>query len=299
MNIDFELYRIFYTVANNKNITKASKELNISQPAISKSIKKLEEQLGGQLFVRTKRGVIITEEGQEFYNYIKQAIEFINNAENKFTDLINLESGCIKIGSNTTLTKEFLLPYLEEFNNKYPKIDIQITTDLTSNLILKLRNGLIDIVILNVNDKKYDNDIEIIKCKKIQDCFVVGEKYKDLVNKKLSLKEINNYPLILLAKGSNTRTFIESLAKEKDIILKPNIELTSYTLVKELTSINLGIGYVTKDYVKDELKNKKLYELDIEEKIPERYIGIAISKNHIPNFSTKKLIEIITKKKYK
>ena len=88
MNIDFELYRIFYTVANHKNITKASEELNISQPAISKSIKNLEEQLGGSLFVRTKRGVILTEEGKEFYNYIKQAIEYISNAENKFTQLI-------------------------------------------------------------------------------------------------------------------------------------------------------------------------------------------------------------------
>ena len=103
MNIDFELYRIFYVVANNCNITKASKELNISQPAISKTIKKLEKQLGGQLFVRTKRGVILTEEGKEFYNYIKHAIEYINNAENKFTDLINLETGCIKIGISTTI----------------------------------------------------------------------------------------------------------------------------------------------------------------------------------------------------
>ena len=84
MNIDFELYRVFYTVANNGNITKASEELNISQPAISKSIKNLEEQLGGNLFVRTKRGVILTDEGKEFYSYIKQAIEYINNAENKF-----------------------------------------------------------------------------------------------------------------------------------------------------------------------------------------------------------------------
>ena len=109
MNIDFELYRIFYVVANHCNITKASEELNISQPAISKSIKNLEEQLGGQLFVRTKRGVVLTSEGKEFYNYIKQAIEYINNAENKFTDLINLETGNIKIGINTTLTKEFLL----------------------------------------------------------------------------------------------------------------------------------------------------------------------------------------------
>ena len=97
MNIDFELYRIFYTVANNKNITKAAKELNISQPAISKSIKKLEEQLGGQLFVRTKKGVTLTEEGKEFYKYIKTAIEYIYNAENKFTELTNLEIGTIRI----------------------------------------------------------------------------------------------------------------------------------------------------------------------------------------------------------
>ena len=163
MNIDFELYRIFYTVANNKNITKASIELNISQPAISKSIKNLEEQLGGKLFVRTKRGVILTEEGKEFYNYIKQAIEYISNAESKFTELINLETGCIRIGIGSTLTKEFLLPYLEEFHKLYPKIDIEIVTNMSSELFPKLRNGLIDIIILNLNEKNYGKDINIIK----------------------------------------------------------------------------------------------------------------------------------------
>lgn len=295
MNIDFELYRIFYVVANNGNITKASEELNISQPAISKSIKKLEEQLGGQLFVRTKRGVILTEEGKEFYNYIKQAIEYINNAENKFTDLINLETGCIKIGISTTLTKEFLLPYLEKFHTLYPKIDIKIITSLTSDLITKLKSGLIDIVILNLNDKNYGNDIDIIKCMKINDCFVVNSKYKNLINKEVSLKEINNYPLILQSKGSNTREFLDNIAKEKGIIFNPYIELASYSLVVEFAKIGLGIGYVTKEYIKDELNNKKLFELKTKEKIPSRYIGIALSKNHLPNFSTKKLIEIIRK----
>lgn len=295
MNIDFELYRIFYVVANNGNITKASEELNISQPAISKSIKKLEEQLGGQLFVRTKRGVILTEEGKEFYNYIKQAIEYINNAENKFTDLINLETGCIKIGISTTLTKEFLLTYLEKFHTLYPKIDIKIITSLTSDLIAKLKSGLIDIVILNLNDKNYGNDIDIIKCMKINDCFVVNSKYKNLINKEVSLKEINNYPLILQSKGSNTREFLDNVAKEKGIVFNPNIELASYSLVVEFAKIGLGIGYVTKEYIKDELNNKKLFELKTKEKIPSRYIGIALSKNHLPNFSTKKLIEIIRK----
>ena len=98
--------------------------------------------MGGQLFVRTKRGVVLTEEGKEFYKYIKQAMEYINNAENKFTELINLEAGCIKIGVSTTLTKEFLLPYLEQFHSLYPKIDIQIITNLTSELVKKLKNGL-------------------------------------------------------------------------------------------------------------------------------------------------------------
>lgn len=296
MNIDFELYRVFYVVANNQNITKASEELNISQPAISKSIKNLEEQLGGQLFIRTKKGVLLTEEGKEFYKYIKLGIEYINNAENKFSDLINLETGCIRIGTSTTLTKEFLLPFLEEFHSLYPKIDIQISTNVTSELLPKLRNGLIDIVILNLNNKNYGDDIDIIKCKKINDCFVVGNKYKDLVNKNLSLIDLNNYPLILQAKGSNAREFLDMFAKEYNVSLKPNIELSSYSLVTEFTKIGFGIGYATREYIKDKLENKELFELKLKEDIPSKYIAIALSKNYIPNFSTKKLIEIIKSK---
>ena len=296
MNINFELYRIFYVVANHKNITKASEELHISQPAISKSIKNLEDQLGGQLFVRTKRGVVLTDEGKEFYNYIKQAIEYINNAENKFTDLINLETGTIKIGISTTLTKEFLLPYLEKFHEKYPKIDIQIDTNITPELLHKLINGLLDIVILNLKGKSYGDDLEIIKCKKVTDCFAVNKKYKDLIDKELSLKELNNYPLILQPKGSNTREFLDTFARENGVTLKSGIELAGYSLVVEFTKIGLGIGYINKDYSKSLLQNKELFELNIKEKIPSRYIGMVLSKNHIPSFSTRKLIEIITKK---
>ena len=297
MNIDFELYRIFYTVANHGNITKAALELNISQPAISKSIKNLEEQLGGTLFIRTKRGVILTNEGKEFYNYIKKAIEYITSAENKFTDLINLETGCIRIGISTTLTKEFLLPYLEKFHKLYPNIDIMISTDISSKLLTKLRNGLIDIVILNLNNKKDDDDIEIIKCKKINDCFIINKDYLNLNELNLSIKDLNNYPLILQAKESNTRKFIDNLAKKNNIILKPNMELASYTLVVAFTKIGFGIGYATKEFIKKELENKELFELKIKETIPPRYIGIALCKNNLPNFSTKKLIEIIKNKK--
>lgn len=296
MNINLEYYKIFYEVAKEQNITKASENLNISQPAISKTIKLLEEKLGGTLFVRTKKGVILTEEGKEFYSYITKAMEYINSAENKFSDLINLETGVIKIGINSTLTKEFLLPYLEIFNKSYPKIDIQITNGITSHLINELKNGLIDIVFLNLNDKDYGNDINIIKCKKIHDVFIASKKYSELNDKVISLNELKNYPLIFQAKGSNTRNFLDNFLKEKNITLKPNIELASYSLVTEFCKAGFGIGYAVKEFIQKDLNDGKIFPLKIKENIPERYIGFAISNEHLPSFSTKKLIEIINKK---
>ena len=297
MNINFELYRIFYTVANHGNITKASEELMISQPAISKSIKNLEEQLGGTLFIRTKRGVILTDEGKEFYKYIKQAMEYIQNAESKFTDLINLETGSIKIGISTTLTKEFLLPFLEIFHAKYPNINIEINTDITNELIPKLRNGLIDMIIHNLAKNHYGEDIEILKIKEIHDCFVCNKSFSELLNRKVSIKELAKYPLILLPKGANTRMFVDNLASNHGVTLKPNIELASIALNVEFARIGLGISYITKEYITKNLQDEDLYEIDLEEEIPARFIGIATCKNHVSNFSSKKLIEIITNKK--
>lgn len=295
MNINFELYRIFYVVANKKNITKAAEELFISQPAVSKAIKNLENNLGGKLFNRTKKGVVLTEEGKEFYNYIKVALEYINNAENKFNDLINLEAGTIKIGVSVTLTKYFLTPLLKEFHDFHPKIKVQIDTNITKVLFEKLKNGLLDLVILNLPYKK-ENDIEIVKCKEVQDVFCTNKKYKNLKNKELSLNELNNYPLILQAKGSNTRTFLDNVTKENNITLNPSMELASYQLVTEFTKIGFGIGYLTKDYIQDELKNKELFEIKLKEKIPKRSIGIAYSNKNLPSFATKEMIRIITKK---
>lgn len=294
MNSNFELYKIFYTVAKNGSITKAAEELFISQPAVSKSIKNLETNIGGNLFNRTKKGVVLTEEGKEFYNYIKKAIEYINNAENKFNDLINLEIGTIKIGISQTLTKYFLMPYIEKFNNLHPKIDIQIYTDLTKDLLKKLKEGLIDLVILNLPYPK-EEEITIKKCGIVKDSFVANKRFADLVNKEISIKDLNNYPLILQLKKSTTRAFIDDFTKEHGVILKPKMELASYGLVTEFTKIGLGIGYLTTNYIKNELKNKDLFEIKLKEKIPNRSIGIAYSTKNLPSFATKELIRIITK----
>lgn len=292
MNINFELYKIFYTVAKHKNITKAANELMISQPAVSKSIKNLEEQLDGQLFIRSKNGVTLTNEGQEFFHYIEQAINLVNNAENKFTDLINLETGTIKIGISTTLTKSFLIKYLKEFHNIYPKIDIQIHTNSTDELITKLKNGLIDFVILNTPYKN-NQDIEFKHLKEIHDYFIVGEKLYHLINKNLTLKDLSNYPLILQSPGSSARKFIDEFFSKHNINLTPSITLASHLLVTEFVKADFGIGFCTSEFIKQEIKDKNIFLLDITPKIPPRHITLAYSKNRLPSFCTRKLIELI------
>lgn len=290
MNIDYELYRIFYIVAKNGNITRASKELLISEPAVSKSIKNLEGYLGAPLFTRTKKGVNLTTEGVTLYEYISKGIEYFKSGEAKFNELINLESGTIRIGINTTLTKEFLMPYLETFHKLYPNINIEIRTNLTSELKSMLKDGLIDMHILNLTNEETKNDFNIIKCKTITDCFVSNKPIKE----KISIKELNNYPLILQDKNSNTRKFLDDFANKYEITLKPKIEIGSYYLVSEFSRIGFGIGYVTKNYIKNNLDNKELFIVPIKEKIPSREIGILLNKNTTPNFSTKELIKIIT-----
>lgn len=292
MNIDFELYRVFYTVATIGNITKAAQELMISQPAVSKAIKNLEEQLGGVLFTRTKRGVVLTEEGKEFYKYIKRAVEQISNAENKFSDLINLEIGTIRIGVSTTLTKHFLLSYLEKFHKDYPKIKIQILTNVASELFSKLQMGLLDLIIVNLPYES-NSEIEIKELREIHDCFIVGEAYKELVGKRLTLEDLKIYPLIFQSKGSISRAFLDDYLSKSGITLEPEMSLASFTLVKDFTRIGFGIGYSTKEYIEEDLNNEDLYILDVTPQVTARKIGLAYSKKNLPSFCTKKLIDII------
>ena len=296
MNINLELYKVFLSVAKNENITKAANELMISQPGVSKSIKNLEEQLNCSLFVRTKSGVYLTEEGKLFYSKLSDAMELIDNAEKSLMEMINMECGYINIGISNTLTRNFLLEYLEEFHKLYPKIKIKIYTNPTSELLLKARNGIIDFIILNL---PYDipNDFNTKKLKTIQDCFVANSNYYYLKNKVIPLNELNNYPLILMSKGSNTRYFLDEFCLSNNINLVPEMELASYSLVTHFTKIGLGIGLVTKDFIKEELKKGNLFELNTVPKLNKRYIGITYPKNKALSCSMKIFLQLLDNKK--
>lgn len=294
MEIDIELYKTFYYVAKYKSITKAAEMLYISQPAVTMSIKKLEEQLEMTLFTRTKRGVILTNEGKVLYEYVKQAMESLKIGENRINNLKKLDTGNIRIGIGTTLTKYFLMKYLDKFHKLYPKININIDTSMTVDILKKLENGLVDIAIITTDKLDY-KDFNIAYSRNIQDIFVASKEYYDVIGKKTSLDNLNNYPLLLQSPNTSTRNFLDNFSLKHGIRLNSSMELASFSLVLEFSKIGMGIGFISKDFVENEINKKELFEIKTVPEIPKRKILVLTKKEYLPSFSASKLIEIIQK----
>ncbi|MBR4693847.1 MAG: LysR family transcriptional regulator [Bacilli bacterium] len=291
MNVDLELYRIFYVVAKHKHMTRASEELHISQPAISQSIKKLEEQLGGILFLRSNKGMELTEEGKMFYEYVKGALELINNAENEFTSFKDLSKGEIKIGCSTTLTKLVLINALKDFHLDYPNININITNDLTSNLINDLKLGKLDFVIFNESNIKETN-LNLEKITELKQGFIYNpDFFDDNVN---TFADLNKVPLILQKEESNSRKLLDYLALQNNVKLIPKMEVVSQELITEFTNIGLGIGFAIIDLSKRNFRNLK--ELNINKKIPNINIYLATNKSVSLTFASKTFIRYLKQK---
>lgn len=215
------------------------------------------------------------------------------NGEHKLTSLKNLETGTIKIGASTTVTKYFLLPFIEKFHKLYPNIDISITNHLTNTLLSMLKKGSLDFLIVNL-PMENDNDFEITPCKELHDCFAGNSTYQKQISKKISLEDlVTNYPIITQKEPSNTRAFLNQLMKKHNINFHPKFDVVSYSLVKDFAKIGMGISYITKEFAKEELENNQLFEIPIKENIPSRNLGVVLPKNTISSFATDKFIELI------
>lgn len=288
MNVDLELYKVFYVVAKNKHMTRASEELHISQPAISQSIKKLEDQLGGTLFLRSNKGMELTEEGKMFYEYVKGALELIGNAENEFTSFKDLSKGEIKVGCSTTLTKLILMDALENFHKDYPNININIVNGLTSNLINDLKLGKLDFVIFNESNVK-ENNLYLEKIKELKQGFVYNpDYYTDNVK---TFSDLNKLPLILQNGDSNSRKLLDYIALQEHVKLIPRMEVVSQELISEFANIGLGIGFVIIDLANRNFKNLK--ELEINKTIPNINVYLAMNKSISLTFASKKFIDYL------
>lgn len=292
MSIDLELYKVFYHAARAGSISKAAQELFISQPAVSQSIKLLENRLGGQLFFRTPKGITLTPEGEVLFKYIEQGYNFIMLAESKFSEMQNLMSGEIKIGASDMALRYYLLPYLEAFHTMYPKVKIKVSNGPTPETIRSLKKGLIDFGVISLPIAE-DPYITVKEALYVQDCFVAGEKYKELSFRPISLKELSQYPILALEKDTSTRRFIDKFASSHGVLITPEIELATSDLLVQFAKRGLGISCVVRNFAEEELEKGELYEINLVEKIPQRKLGLATLKNVPLSASASKFLGLI------
>lgn len=289
--IKLDLYRVFCEVAKSRSFSKAASLLYMTQPAVSQSILQLEKELQIRLFTRTPKGVVLTNEGRILYEYINSAINLIENGEGKIREVINLMSGEMKIGVGDTISRYFLLPYIEKFHIKHSNIRLKVFNGTTIELCSMLKSGEIDIAICNLPIE--DASLEIIKCLDIHDVFVCGDRYKNELRRALTFEELAQLPLIFLENKSNSRRYVEKFILSKGTKIKPEIELGSHDLLLEFARIGLGISCVTKEFSAEYLNKGILHEVRLVEEIPARSVGICFLKSITLSRASEKFIELL------
>ena len=286
-DIDLNLIKTFLCVYESRSFLLASKKLYVSQPAVTASIKRLEEVLGGKLFVRTSKGVVPTAEGEEFNSACYNSMMILENGMNKFLSQNKLETGNLNIGSSSTIVRKILLPFIKEFNKRYPKIVISITDANTEKLQKYTKNRMVDLSIVNLPVAN-ESDFEIIPVTQTTSCFIAPIDFeKDF----LPAKEIKNYPLLVQKRPSANRDYFEEMCVENKLRLKPSFEIASFGLITDFVSAGSGIGFTIKDFVKDDIKAGRVKVLETDIQIKPQAVAIILPKGSVNNFVTQKFID--------
>jgi DNA-binding transcriptional LysR family regulator len=291
MDINFELYKVFYFVAQWGSFSEAAEKLYISQSAVSQSIKKLETKLGGELFIRKKEGLKLTPEGKLLLTHIEQAYNFIKSAENKISEIHNLDSGEIRIGASDTVCKYYLPAYLKKYNLLYPQVKMRIVNRTSPQILEILKNGAIDVGIVTLPVK--GPNLIVTELSSVEDIFVASPKFSNLKGTKISLESLTRYPLLLLEKTSATRLNFDNFLKEKGIHLVPEIELESVDLLVEFARIGFGIAYVLRESASKEIRDQELFEVETEELFPIRKLGIITNRNVVLSVAAQKFMKLL------
>ena len=289
MKTKLDYYRIFYETARHESFSTAAKELYISQSAISQCIHQLEVDLSTTLFVRSRRGVTLTNEGKMLFNKIESAMQSIEQGETMIERLHRLESGELAVAASDTITSHYLLPYLEQFHANYPEIRIEMANSYSGQMLKLVKEGKAELAFVNM--PLSDEELCIEPIFEVHDIFVCGPKHNK--KEKYTWKEISKEQLILLEENSSSRRYLNNCFLDKGITLKPQIEIAAHDLMIRFASINLGVSCVTEEFSKESLEKGEISKMNLTPPVPARSIGCAYMKDTPLSLAAQTFLQII------
>lgn len=287
--IDVNLFKIFYYVCQYGTFSKTAEVLGVTQPSVSYSIKALETKLGIKLFERSSYSLTLTSEGEMLLPYVEQSLNSLKAGIININDLVNLNSGQISIGVPSHIGVFLLTDIIKNFTKEYPNIKIKVISKPTKELFRLLNNNELEVLI---DSSPLDNSFSNVEIYKIatENCILAcNKKMIELLDKKISLKKVLNYPLIVpLRTSSSTKELMRVFEKNK-VHFNPSYEISTSDMIAEMIEKNLGVGYLFE-------KTISLYDniskIDLNITLPTFDIYI-IYKDKIPSVAAKKFISFV------
>ena len=297
MNSNFEYYKIFYYVAKYENLTKAATALKTSQPAVTRTIHKLEGELGCRLFTRSKTGMKLTPEGRTFYGYVAAGCAQFFKGENDLSNLISLENGTIYISATETALHCYLFQAMEEFNSLYPNVRFKILNNSTTESVNAVKEGKVDLAFVSAN-LQVAKPLRMTILRKYRDILIAGMRFEELKagKEELSLKELVSYPWISLTAETITRRFLNEYFEKNGLTFAPDMELATTDMILPAVRHNLGLGFIPAEFADAELKSGQVFEIKVKEKLPERNIVLIYDMEYPQSIAAKEFQKFLKEK---
>ena len=297
MNSNFEYYKIFYYVAKYENLTKAATALKTSQPAVTRTIHKLEGELGCRLFTRSKTGMKLTPEGRTFYGYVAAGCAQFFKGENDLSNLISLENGTIYISATETALHCYLFQAMEEFNSLYPNVRFKILNNSTTESVNAVKEGKVDLAFVSAN-LQVAKPLRMKILRKYRDILIAGMRFEELKagKEELSLKELVSYPWISLTAETITRRFLNEYFEKNGLTFAPYMELATTDMILPAVRHNLGLGFIPAEFADAELKSGQVFEIKVKEKLPERNIVLIYDMEYPQSIAAKEFQKFLKEK---
>lgn len=279
---DLNDLKVFYEVAKAGTVSRAAESLHVSQPAVSQTIRNLEADTGFPLFIRTSKGVRLTDEAADIFNYCKTIFRQVDELNRSIDDHTTLDSGILTIGASDTICKYYLIDKLKSFEKLYPAIRYRVTNCTTSESLQLLKQGDVDLSFVHapIPASKMEG-FSFHNCLDLEDYFVCSKDFdcSDIH----SLRDLTRYRTLLLESTSSSRRVLDENLARYGVKLKPKFELASLDLLIEFCKKNMGIICVSKEYIQDELRRNELKLIPLSEHLDVRHIALAAGNGYISN----------------
>ncbi len=290
--VNLDLYRVFYTVAKCGSLTRAAEELYISQPAVSQSIKQLENQLGVSLFNRTHRGMELSAQGGKLiFKEVESALKLLYDAETRIGEMKASATGAIRIGASETIFKYFLADKIVDYHERFPAVKIELLADFTPDTIEKLKANRCDVAFVNL-PIEVDAELKLDESSaRLNDIFIAGDKFSELSAGTISLERLKDYPLIFMNQNTVARRALDNFLGSLGLEFSPAIEVGSWDLMKRLVARGMGVGVIPKEYAGRDLEDGGLFDVRTDPVLPVRSVGMLLPKDRPVSYALHSFIE--------